>query len=149
MKINQNAPITASGTTELAADAGTVWNVLADINHWPDWNPDIEWAVMEGGLAEGKTFRWKSGPGVITSTLRQIEPLRAMGWIGTTLGIKAVHVWQLTSQDDKTVVTTQESWDGLPARIFRGSMQKTLENAIQTGLQHLKNEVERNVATET
>jgi len=34
-------------------------------------------------------------------------------------------------------------WDGLPVRLFRRSMAKSLQKAIDSGLSHLKIEAER------
>ena len=41
------------------------------------------------------------------------------------------------------MVSSEESWEGLLVRIFRGRMQKTLEESIDSGLGHLKAEAER------
>jgi hypothetical protein len=38
---------------------------------------------------------------------------------------------------------TEESYEGLVARVLRGSLQKTLDKALEQGLAHLKREVER------
>jgi hypothetical protein len=67
-------------------------------------------------------------------------------WTGTSFGIKAIHVWRIRPDGDRSVVTTEESWEGLPARLFRGRSQKTLEGAVESGLRLLKAEAERRVA---
>ncbi len=33
--------------------------------------PSVKSVAMQGDLAEGSTFRWKAGPGTITSTIQQ------------------------------------------------------------------------------
>jgi hypothetical protein len=66
-----------------------------------------------------------------------------MAWTGSTLGIKAIHVWRLESIGEKTRVITEESWEGLLPHILTGPMRKMLQRSIDLGLMYLKAEVER------
>ena len=141
--MNESAPAVASAKVEVHADPETVWEVLTSIDDWPSWNPDVSSASLEGGLSVGSRFRWKAGPGTITSTLERIERPRLIAWTGRTFGVKAIHVHRLEPRGGGTVVSSQESWEGLPVRIFPGRMQRTLEEAIGPGLEHLKAEAER------
>ena len=143
MKVNESAPAVASAQVEVNADPETVWEVLTSIDDWPSWNPDVRSASLKEGLTEGSRFRWKAGPGTITSTLQRIERPRLIGWTGTTFGIKAVHVHRLEPGGEGTVVKSEESLEGLPVRIFRGRMQRTLDETLGPGLDHLKAEAER------
>lgn len=143
MRINESAPAVAIGEIEVDAAPEVVWDVMADIEEWPSWNPDVNSAELEGTLAPGTRFRWKAGPGTITSTLQRVEPPHLLAWSGKTLGINAIHVWRLEPRDGKTVVRTEESWEGLIVRLFRGGMQERLQKSIDAGLQHLKAEAER------
>ncbi|MGH2932800.1 MAG: SRPBCC family protein, partial [Gaiellaceae bacterium] len=56
--------------------------------------------------------------------------------------------YRLEPRDGKTSVRTEESYEGLIARLFRGPLQKTLDEALEEGLRHLKAEAERRT-TET
>jgi hypothetical protein len=95
-----------------------------------------------GEVEEGSEFKWKAGPSTITSTIRRVERPHLIGWTGKTLGASAVHVYRLEPHDGKTLVSTEESFDGLLAHIFRGSMERTVKKALDRGLQHLKTRVE-------
>ena len=141
--IDRAAPVIASGETEIAAARAVVWDVLSRIEEWPSWNPDVRSVSIDGGLAEGSDFRWQAGPRTITSTLQQVEPPRRLAWSGTTFGIDAMHVYVLDARDGTTLVRTEESYDGLIARLFRRRLQKTLDGALASGLRHLKAEAER------
>lgn len=143
MKVNESAPAVASAQVEVDADPETVWEVLTSIDDWPSWNPDVRSASLDEGLTEGSRFRWKAGPGTITSTLQRIERPRLIAWTGTTFGVKAVHVHRLEPRGEGTVVQSEESWEGIPVRIFRRRMQRTLDQALGPGLDHLKAEAER------
>ena len=149
MEINTAAPAVARGEIEVAASAAIVWRVLTEIANWPSWNPDVKSATLEGPLAPGTQFRWKAGPGTITSTLQGVEPAHRIEWTGTTFGIKAIHVYELEQRDGTTMVRSAESWDGLLVRLLRGSMTKSVQKALDSGLRRLKIEAERQAKTAT
>jgi uncharacterized protein YndB with AHSA1/START domain len=147
MEVNHGAPVVASDQIDINADPATVWGVISAIDGWPRWNPAIKTASLKGPLAEGTVFRWKAGPGTITSTLRQVSPPQVLAWTGKTMGIKAVHVYRLEPRQGGTVVHTAESWEGLPVRLMRRPLQRQLQNALRPGLQRLKEESERRAST--
>jgi hypothetical protein len=91
----------------------------------------------------GSEFRWKAGPGTIVSTLEQVDRPSYIRWRGRTLSIKALHEWWFEPSNGGTRVETEESFSGLLARLFRGSLQKTLDRSTESGLEHLKRESER------
>ena len=146
MAVNEQAPVVGKGEIEIAAAPEVVWDVLTTIDRWPSWNPQVKSMDMQGGLAEGTQFRWKAGPGTITSTIRRVEAPRLIAWTGKTFSINAIHEYRLEPRDGKTSVRTEESYEGLIARLFRGPLQKTLDEALEEGLGHLKAEAERRTA---
>lgn len=75
MNINEDAPVTAAGVIDVAANQETIWRVLSAIDRWPDWNPDIKEAAMQGELAVGSEFSWKTGPVTINSTILELQRL--------------------------------------------------------------------------
>jgi uncharacterized protein YndB with AHSA1/START domain len=144
--INQAAPVVGTSETEVAAARELVWDVLSAITHWPSWNPDVKSVSMHGALSEGSEFRWKAGPGTITSMLERVEPPQRIAWSGKTFGLAAMHIYVLEARNGTTLVRTEESYDGLVARLFRARLQKTLDGALERGLRHLKAEAERRTA---
>jgi uncharacterized protein YndB with AHSA1/START domain len=143
MDVNKAAPVVAADEIEIAAGPQAVWDVLTDFESWPRWNPDVKSMSLEGGLEKGSVFRWRAGPGTITSTIQHVEAPTEIGWTGTTFGIKAKHVYRLEPRAEATLVHTEESYEGLVARLLRGSLQKTLEKGLSDGLRYLKAETER------
>ena len=141
--VEKSAPVVEASEIVIGAPPETVWDVLATIEGWPAWNPDVKWASVEGDVAEGTQFRWKSGPGTITSTLQRVERPRLIAWTGRTFGIDAVHVWRFEPRDGATLVRTEESFEGVVARLFRRPLRRTLAGALESGLRHLKAEAER------
>lgn len=146
MEVNKAAPAIATGEIEIRAKPELVWDLLADIDNWPSWNPAVKEAKLMGGLRESSVFRWKAGPGTITSTLEKVNRPHEIGWRGRTMGINAVHVYKLEPRAEGTMVHTEESFDGLVVRLLKGSMRKTLQKGIDSGLASLKKEAERRSA---
>jgi uncharacterized protein YndB with AHSA1/START domain len=128
---------------EVAVPPETVWAVLTDFAHWPEWNQDVKSMSFDGPLEPGSTFRWKAGPGTIVSTLEQVDPPRYVRWRGKTMSIKAIHEWRLEPRDGGTHVETEESFSGALASLMRGSLQKTLDTSLEDGLGYLQAEAER------
>ena len=143
MEIDRDAPAFARSEAGIAADPETVWEILTGFEAWPSWKPDVSSVAIEGEAGEGTVFRWKAGRATITSTLRQVERPRVLVWTGKTTGIDAVHVWRLEPRDGGTFVQTEESWQGLLVRLLSGPMRKSLQKAVDGGLEHLKAEAER------
>jgi hypothetical protein len=133
---------------EISAKPEAVWEVLTAFERWPSWNRDVRSMTVHGPVAAGSMFRWKAGPGTIESTIQRVERPRLIAWTGKTLGIKAVHFWYLEPREGKTYVRTEESYEGLVTRLFRRPIRETLDRALADGLRYLKEEVERQTATD-
>lgn len=146
MNINRNAPATAEGERQIAADPQTVFAVISAIDQWPSWNPDVKSVELQGPVQEGTVFRWKSGPSTLTSTLQVVDPPHEIAWTGTTMGIRAVHVFRFQANDVGTLARSEESWEGLIASLLKGYSRKTLDKGIRSVLAHLKTEAERRAA---
>jgi uncharacterized protein YndB with AHSA1/START domain len=146
MDINHEAPATAKGQIHIAADPETVWEVIAAIDNWPRWNPDVKSASLEGPLVRGSVFKWKAGPSSLTSTLQIVDRPKEITWTGKTMGIHAVHVFRFEPRDGGTIAVSEESWDGLIARLLKGYSRKTLDRGIRSILEYLKVEAESRAA---
>jgi uncharacterized protein YndB with AHSA1/START domain len=112
--------VVGASEIEIGATPEAVWEVLTSFERWPSWNADVKSMSVEGPVASGTVFRWKAGPGTIPSTIRRVEPPRLIAWSGKTLGIKAIHFWHLEPRNGSTFVRTEESYEGLVTRLFRG-----------------------------
>jgi carbon monoxide dehydrogenase subunit G len=142
-EIDRHAPVAGSSEIEIAAAPEVAWEVLTAIDRWPTWNPAVKSVSWEGPIGVGSRFRWKAGPGTITSTIKDLEPPRRIAWTGTSFGINAIHVHTFEPRDGGTLVSTEESYNGFVARLFRRRLQKILDSALRDELQNLKAEAER------
>ncbi len=137
LNADQNAPVRESADIHIAAPVEVVWEILTDFENWPHWNKTVTKMRVSGPLAAGMVFCWKAGVN-ITSTLQEVSPRTRIVWTGRTLGIKAVHTWSFRPEAGGVRVQTEESFAGLPARIFALSMRRMLRNSLAQGLSHLK-----------
>ena len=115
MMVNQNAPVVAASELTIAADPEAIWDVMAAIERWPSWNPDVRWASLEGELAAqasgGRCWRWRgasqpglgeprrvrhrwdSGPRLLAWIEKQLRELAGTRWIIVLGGVVAVLVF--------------------------------------------------------
>lgn len=146
MDINRKAPAIASAEALIRVPLDVVWSVQTNFTEWSRWNPDVEYVEyvdMESPLAPGTEFRWKAAGAAIISELQEVEPKRRIVWTGKILGIRAVHVWTFEEQAEGVLVRTEESFEGLLARLFTKSMRRMLASSLAKGLEALKTECER------
>jgi len=70
---------------EIDATAERVWNVLTDLDYFPQWNPMIRWAKGKVCSGERLTVRFepKGTRGyTFTPKLLIVEPNRQLRWLG-------------------------------------------------------------------
>jgi uncharacterized protein YndB with AHSA1/START domain len=144
--INPSAPATTTRETLIEADPELVFSVISGLGEWPEWSTDVKSMTVDGPVEPGTVFRWKAGPGSLTSTLQVVDAPREIGWTGKTMGISAIHVFRLEPQNGGTLARSEESWEGMVATLMMGYGQKTLDKAVETVLADLKIESERRAA---
>lgn len=142
-EINREAPIVLHQEIEIAAVADVVWGVLSAIEAWPTWNPDVASALLQGELKPGTSFHWRAGGSSVSSQLVQVAPAREIAWTGRAMGVSVIHVYRLEARDGATVVRTDESVEGLVARLFRRPLRARMDKALIDGLRCLCSEAER------
>jgi uncharacterized protein YndB with AHSA1/START domain len=141
--IAPGAPVASAAEVEIDAPIERVWAVLTGIERWPTWNPDVKSVSIDGPVTEGSTFSWKAGPGTIVSHIEHVDRPRLIAWSGKTLGIRAFHIWRLAEENGTTHVRTEESYEGVVARMLRRPLRKTLDTALTDGTCYLKAEAEK------
>jgi hypothetical protein len=62
------------------------------------------------------------------------------------MSIKAIHTWRIVPHGGRTLVRAEESFEGPVARLFKRSLQRTLEESLSAGLKDLKAEAEKRSA---
>lgn len=136
--VNVHAPVLASETLIIEATPERVWDVLTDLAQWPAWQPNVQYARLNGPLQPNTTFDWKAGGLKIHSTLHTVEALTNMGWTGTVWGLYAIHNWALWPVGERTEVSVSESMDGFLAKLFSRTLTNLLVRDMAQSLQWLK-----------
>lgn len=138
MKTNKNAPVYYSERIMINSTAEKVWKKLSEIDNWPSWQKPIKFARLNGELKPGTTFDWKSGNSNIHSTLHTVNPPNVIGWSGKSMGINAVHNWEIIQKGAAVEVFVEESMEGFLAKLMKGSLNKIVKQALTESLKELK-----------
>lgn len=142
MKIDSSAVLQAEKEILISDPIEKVWVEITQIDQWPQWQPDVTSAQVDGALAAGTQFHWKAKGLNITSTLQAVEPMQRIGWTGNSIGMHAVHIWTFETREGGTYVKTEESLSGWFPWILKRFDPKFLEKSLQNSLQVLKSHVE-------
>lgn len=141
--INRHAPVVSTAKIRVDAPVETVWTVLAAIDRWADWQREASQAALEGGLAKGSRFEWKSGGVRIRSELHIVKPHTYFGWTGRSLGTYTIHNWTFEEAGGARFVTCEESMEGRPLRTFTNRFQRTVDSGMANWLELLRMRCER------
>ena len=91
---------------EINTTAENVWNVLTDLNSYPQWNPMIRWAKGEVRPGVKLTVRFEpvgSKGYTFTPKLLIVEPNRQLRWLGYPRIPKLIdteHYWTIEQLTD-------------------------------------------------
>jgi len=132
------ARLSVSKSVMILASPEAVWQVHTDIDAWSQWHRSITTARIQGPLAVGSSFQWKSGGLAIASTVLALDPPRRISWSGRSLGTNAVHTWTLQAKDGATLVTTEESMAGWLVSLLRLFSPGFLDKSLDGWLYDLK-----------
>ena len=102
----------------ISADA--IWKVWADINHWHTWQPDLEYARLEGDFVAGNGFllKPKGGPKVKIQLLH-VEPLKFFTDLTRFPGAKMFGHHEFNVHGDELEILTEMSIRGPLAFLWR------------------------------
>jgi len=127
-EIDQSAPVVCTAVIEIAATPEVVWATLSEVARWPDWNPEILAARLDGTFAVGATIHWQAGGMDIQSRLVRVEPCCQAVWNGTH---GAVHAWTLTPKGSGTTLANAESIGDGPAISAPDTMTAQLQAFLE------------------
>jgi hypothetical protein len=143
MEVSKSAPAIATHELLINATVQRIWNLVAEIDNWPSWNPAVKSAKLNGTFEVGTTFNWKSRGISIVSTLQEIQPTTTrIAWTGKAIGTRAIHTWSLQPTAAGVLVLTSESLEGWLVSLMRKAMQKSLDESLVAWLKELKQRAE-------
>ena len=132
-------------TTVINASKEAVWNVLTDVQHFVDWEPNIKQVEGHAALGEKITVHTKLSEQAFPVTVAEFVPYDKMVWAsGLPLGLfKGQRTFTLTEVADGVRVHTREEFTGLLLPLFRGQIGD-LQPSFDTFAKSLKARVEDN-----
>ena len=125
----------------IAAPPSVVWAHLVRATQWPVWYANASNVAIVGGsrdLAEGAQFRWRTfGVGLDTRVLEWVPDTR-IGWLATSLGIRAYHAWLVVPTVTGCTVITEETQHGFIAQVGKLLFPNWMHEWHQKWLEGLK-----------
>ena len=125
-----------------SAPSAIIWQILADVEHWPDWTPTvIEIRPLGGmGLKVGARYR------VVQPNLRpaiyevtECIPNQKFMWVQKLHGGAMVADHRLAPRDGATEVELSFTSNGLLANLVAGVFSKLIREYVATEARSLKN----------
>ncbi len=100
-------------SSEVQARADKLWDILADVKSWPEWQGTAYInAFTIGPVKEGSTFVAELGGSKWNITVTKAERPKSMCWIGRRIGLQGIHEWEFLEEGGKTKAITRESMSG-------------------------------------
>jgi uncharacterized membrane protein len=126
---------------EITADPEAVWEVMSNVERWPDWNESVRSVQLldRGGLWPGQRARIRQPRlPVAIWTVEQIEHGRSFSWRSDTTGLRSVgeHTVEAKDPDTSRVVLRLAHSGALagPVRFLYGGMIRRYVKAEAEGL---------------
>ena len=135
-----------STSITIDADRETVWGVLSDVAHWPEWNPTVS-RVEAGDRSEPglhdryKVYQPKLRP--TTWTVTELTPLSSFTWESRMPGLRmaAEHVARPLGAN-QTEITLTFSFQGLLGAILGRIYGNISRTYVETEAHSLKKRAE-------
>ncbi|MCY9783895.1 SRPBCC domain-containing protein [Nocardiopsis sp. EMB25] len=130
-----------------------VWEALAALGRYREWNPVIVEADGAAAVGERIAFRMVlpgGGQSRHEPVITVAEPGRALCWEGTVGAAwlaRAVHEFRLAPSGDGTVLIHRETFTGLLVPLVKGTLKRTEEGFVEMN-RALKKLVESGAAAE-
>jgi uncharacterized protein YndB with AHSA1/START domain len=114
-------------SVEIDASAGTVWDVFADVEHWPEWTASVDRLVaIDGpGIAVGKRFEI-SQPRLpkLVWEVTAVEPGSSWTWTTHTAGATTLATHEVVPQGDGRTLVRQRIDQRGPLGVVVGALMR-------------------------
>lgn len=138
-KINENASIRDRQSAIVNAPIEKVWDLLVNVNDWPDWNPEIKSAKCDK-VEPGAEFEWTVRHTHLHSKFKVVDEPTLLTWVGKGKLTKMIFVWSFEASDEQTIITVEQSVEGIVLPLFNNHSK--LHDILIDWLEALKAKLE-------
>ncbi len=112
--------------------AGKIWKVWTNVNQWHTWQPDIEYAKLDGEFKVGNTFRLKpkAGPGVSIEIIK-VEADRQFTDLTRFPGARMFGCHEFIAHGDELEIRTTMSIEGFLSFLWRKIVAENVANGMK------------------
>ena len=116
-----------------------VWALWTDISGWPEWNPGVVRAELDGPMAEGATGSVRGAGGPASKlTVVEIDPERRLVTEASERLMRLRFEYELAdAEDDQLRITHRVRMSGLATPLMRRTVGPRLERWIPVALEAL------------
>jgi hypothetical protein len=130
-------------SVEVQAGAERLWEILTNIQSWPEWH----WTsyikiVKPGPLEPGSVFVAELGGRKWDLSVTRAERPHSICWEGRSAGLGCVHAWEFHEEAGKTKAVTRESMFGWLLFLLYPVIKRRLEKYDDKWLADLKSKAE-------
>ena len=141
----ENSAVFVRNEIDINAAPEIIWAWLVNALRWSDWYINARNIEIKDGqteLAEKTRFRWTTFSATIDSEIKEFAPFSRIAWDAHAAGIHAYHAWLITETENGCHVRTEETQNGLLARLGSFLMPNRMSKYHQIWLEALKNNAE-------
>jgi len=135
------AAIYVRNELSMSASQERIWSWLVRAELWPSWYPNSRNVRIEQGprpdLTLGTRFRWRTFGVTIDSTVEEFAPHERIAWSARGLGVRAYHGWLIEKAVNGCHVVTEETQNGIVARLGALLMPNQMHHYHQIWLERL------------
>jgi uncharacterized membrane protein len=133
------------------APAGRIWEVLSDLERWPEWSASMESVRLlgEGPARRGSLVCIKQ-PGLAAHTwkISDWRPGEGFTWVASGLGLRSIALHSIDDLGSGCVVRLQLQMDGWMAGIAARLYGRLIARAIRMEAEGLRARCEQALAEE-
>jgi hypothetical protein len=134
--------VKAEYRVEVESSAERLWDILADVKSWPEWQGTSYVDPPAGPLEKGSTFVAELGGHRWDLTVTEADRPSRLVWTGRQMGLKAVHEWEFAEADGRTQVTSRDSVSGWMLLFVHSMVEKKVSETDEQWPAKLKSRAE-------
>ena len=138
--------IKAEYRADVVSTAERLWDILADVKAWPEWQGTSYVDPPTARPQEGSTFAAELGGHTWNVTVTEADRPRRLVWSGRQMGLKAVHEWEFAEAGGRTQALSRDTISGWPLLVARAAVGKKVSEHDQKWLASLKVKAESSSA---